>query len=197
MNRALALASAISVLLLMSLALFAQYQVNRQIYGNAGPSPASVRYAPQYLGATATAMPSSVLLPSEVRNAYVRSGALPSDIRMGYNAIGPLAPGGAIAYIPKNPPIPRSPPPGPTGNAVNPMLAPTPVPSAGTFVTPSVTGMSGSGSIRYDGAFGASPPVSGFAPSMAGGIPTPFSDPIGGGTLPGAEPLNASIHYNR
>jgi hypothetical protein len=40
---------------------------------------------------------------SELRNAYVRSGALPSDIRMGYAAVGPLSPSGPLAYIPPAP----------------------------------------------------------------------------------------------
>src|SRR3954467_12527764 len=86
-----------------AITLLAQYQVNRQIYGSGGASTGSVRYAPQYLGQQATGPSSTRLLPSEIRHAYVVSGALPSDIRMGQNRVGPLSPTGAIAYIPQAP----------------------------------------------------------------------------------------------
>ena len=65
-------------------------QVNTALYG--GGVPASVRYA----GAQNSSNP----LPSEWKYAAWKSGALPSDIRMGYNAIGPMAQGGPMAYIP-------------------------------------------------------------------------------------------------
>jgi hypothetical protein len=69
-------------------------QISRQV--NVGlqgtPMTGSVRYAP-----------TSVAMPSEVRNAYWQSGALPSDIRMGYASLGPLTPGGAMDYIPPKP----------------------------------------------------------------------------------------------
>src|SRR3954471_18225535 len=91
-SRRVALAFAVGA---TAINLFAQYQVNRQKYGSAGTSMSgSVRYAPQYLGGAATAPGTANLLPSEVRNAYVRSGQLPSNIKMAYNAIGPLTPTG-------------------------------------------------------------------------------------------------------
>jgi hypothetical protein len=45
----------------------------------------------------------SYQLPSQNRYAAFKSGALPSELKMNYNAIGPLAPGGAMAYIPPAP----------------------------------------------------------------------------------------------
>ncbi|HTL30375.1 MAG TPA: hypothetical protein VL282_14185, partial [Tepidisphaeraceae bacterium] len=66
-------------------------QVNRAIYS--GGPPQSIKYS-GYRN-------SSVAMPSEVRHAYWKSGALPSDIRMGYAALGPMAPGGPLAYIPQ------------------------------------------------------------------------------------------------
>src|SRR4051794_31490928 len=63
-------------------------QINAEIYGNGAVN--SVRYS----------SPSSVAMNSEVRHAYWKSGALPSDLRAGYSSIGPMAPGGAMAYIP-------------------------------------------------------------------------------------------------
>jgi len=65
-------------------------QVNTALYG--GGVPASVRYA----NAGNTSRP----MASELRYAYVKSGALPSDIRMGYAQLGPLNPSGPMAYIP-------------------------------------------------------------------------------------------------
>ena len=64
------------------LVALAQYQVNRSvgqpIYGGGGGGGGSVRYG--YVSPVAPR--SSNLLPSEVRNSYYRSGALPSEIRM-------------------------------------------------------------------------------------------------------------------
>ena len=64
-------------------------QVNTALYG--GGVPASVKYA----NAGSTSMP----MQSEVRYAYWKSGALPSDIRMGYAELGPMTPAGPMAYI--------------------------------------------------------------------------------------------------
>jgi hypothetical protein len=69
-------------------------RVNTQVYG-AGPSN-SVRYA-QQRGTYST--PTN----SEWRHAYWKSGALPSDVRMGYAALGPMNPSGPMAYIPPKP----------------------------------------------------------------------------------------------
>jgi hypothetical protein len=89
-----------SVVLVAAVAL-GQWQVNNQVgrvnnrvggelYGN-NTNMGSVRYA---------AMTQTSLLPSEARYATWRSGALPSEIRMNALATGPLAPNGAISYIP-------------------------------------------------------------------------------------------------
>jgi hypothetical protein len=69
-------------------------QANTQVYG-AGPSN-SVRYA-QQRGTYSQPM------NSEWRHAYWKSGALPSDVRMGYAALGPMNPSGPMAYIPPKP----------------------------------------------------------------------------------------------
>ena len=47
------------------------------------------------------------LLPSEVRFAEIRSGALPSELRMNEAAIGPLAPQGPLAFIPRETAVQR------------------------------------------------------------------------------------------
>src|SRR5438046_3775493 len=86
-------------------------QVNTALYG--GGVPASVRYA----NASSTSTP----MASELRYAYVKSGALPSDIRMGYAALGPITPGGPMAYIPPSTPSylpqPATAPPSALGSA--------------------------------------------------------------------------------
>jgi hypothetical protein len=92
----------------------AQYQVNRQIYGG---GVGSVRYAPP------TARYQTAALPSQVRMDVRASGAMPSEIRANYLQTGPLAPSGAIAYVPPPRPITRS-APGPQGNYLNTQVAP-------------------------------------------------------------------------
>lgn len=89
-----------------------QRQVNTALYATGSKS--SVRYAKD-LG-------TSVAMPSELRYAYVRSGALPSEIRMNVARIGPLSPGGPLSYIPDSTPsyMPqrnKQPPPSPMGSA--------------------------------------------------------------------------------
>jgi hypothetical protein len=102
---------ALLALLFAAACAVAQWQVNPQVgqvnnrvggemYGNMG----SVRYATQ----------TSNLLPSEARYATWRSGALPSEVRMNARAVGPLAPSGAIAYVPGPSPLQqayKTPPP--------------------------------------------------------------------------------------
>lgn len=103
---------ALFALLLACACAVAQWQVNPQVggqvnrrvggemYGNMG----SVKYAPYQTN----------VLPSEARYATWRSGALPSEIRMNAAAVGPLAPNGAIAYIPGPSPVQqayKTPPP--------------------------------------------------------------------------------------
>jgi hypothetical protein len=94
---------ALVALLLAGACALAQWQVNPQVggrvnnrvggemYGNMG----SVKYAPYQTN----------VLPSEARYATWRSGALPSEIRMNASAVGPLAPNGAIAYVPGPSPV--------------------------------------------------------------------------------------------
>jgi hypothetical protein len=69
-------------------------QVNNALYG--GGTSGSMRYSwgPSYTTKYSQA------LPSEVRYAQIKSGALPSEIRMNAAAIGPMAPQGPIAYVP-------------------------------------------------------------------------------------------------
>ena len=69
-------------------------QVNTQVYG--GGVSGSVRYAQQR---ERYSQPTN----SEWRHAYWKSGALPSDVRMGYAALGPMNPSGPMAYIPQQP----------------------------------------------------------------------------------------------
>jgi hypothetical protein len=86
--------------LLLPALLLAQYQVNTQVYrgGAQSYSPGAVKYSTSLMANNA-----SYQLPSQVRYAAFKSGALPSELKMNYNAIGPLAPSGAMAYIPPAP----------------------------------------------------------------------------------------------
>jgi hypothetical protein len=86
--------------LILPALLVAQYQVNRQVYrgGAQSYSPGAVKYSTSLMANNA-----AVALPSQVRYAAFTSGALPSELKMNYNAIGPLAPSGAMAYIPPAP----------------------------------------------------------------------------------------------
>ncbi|MBC8105172.1 MAG: hypothetical protein H7Z14_01165 [Anaerolineae bacterium] len=117
---------------------FGQYAVNRQVGqpvygGSGGGGGGSVRYG--YVAPVA--YKTSTLLPSEVRNNYYRSGAMPSDIRMNYRAAGPLAAGGAAAYIPGGSPVVIRAGSAPQGNMVNPM-GPRPPAQAGLPIAPSI-----------------------------------------------------------
>lgn len=76
--------------------LVAQWQVNTQVYRGGAPSTGSLRYGN-------TIQTQSVALPSQVRYAAWSSGATPSSMKMEYNRVGPLAPSGAIAYVPPAP----------------------------------------------------------------------------------------------
>jgi len=115
---------------------------------------------------------SSVPMDSELRHAYWQSGAMPSDIRMGYAALGPLTPGGPISYIP--------PPPSYTAK---PVAATPPALGASAYGT--------AGTIRY------SAPAPGLAISgqrampAVGGAARVSSGPINAG------PINNSVRYSR
>ena len=153
-----------------ALLVLAQYQVNRQVHaGSYGPSPGSVRYAPQYLGPTSYAPGSTRMLPSEVRNYYSRSGATPSQIRTGYAAIGPSAPGGQASYLQPAPTYGRQ--AGPAGNRVNPMVASNSAASAG--------------SIRYANSVPANVGLSAGVASP-GFTPSVYQAPISMSASPGA-----------
>ena len=66
-------------------------QINPELYGHGTTN--SIKYAPI----------SSRPTDSEVRNAYWRSGATPSEVAMGAARLGPLDAGGPMAYIPPPP----------------------------------------------------------------------------------------------
>jgi hypothetical protein len=101
-------------------------RVGRELYGN-NDSSGLFHYTHQVL-----------LLPSEVRYAIERSGAMPSEIRFRADQVGPLAPYGIGSYIPAEsefqravhakPPILFGPAYGPQPQA--PAPPPGPVPSA-------------------------------------------------------------------
>src|SRR4051794_10421378 len=85
---------ALAALALAGAVAWSQYRVNARVnnrvggemYGNMG----SVKYQAYQTN----------VLPSEARYATWKSGALPSEIAMNARAMGPLAPGGSIAYVP-------------------------------------------------------------------------------------------------
>jgi len=153
-------------------------QVNNQVNRQTGPvyqQNASIHYT------------TSTPLPSEVRNAYVRSGALPSEIRMNYGALGPMHPGGPLAYIPEKP----------IGS--KPAYTPPPAAGAGAFSTGQRNTFSG-GSVHY-----ASP-----APAPSTHIvrhqpiqprsytPSPITPrPISSGPISGGPMNQGSIRYAR
>ncbi|HEY7089375.1 MAG TPA: hypothetical protein VH518_14860 [Tepidisphaeraceae bacterium] len=87
---------------LLAPALLAQWQVNNQVYRGGAANTGSMRYGLQAQN-TMPIQSAYTMLPSQVRYATWKSGALPSEVRMQANAIGPLAPSGSIAYIPPKP----------------------------------------------------------------------------------------------
>jgi hypothetical protein len=70
-------------------------QVNTELYGN------HTTQAPLY-------GPQIQPLPSETRMAIQRSGALPSEILINSQAVGPLSPHGAMDYIPDQSPVQKA-----------------------------------------------------------------------------------------
>jgi hypothetical protein len=89
-------------LLLVAPVSLAQYQVGNRVGGelngnNEGEgNPA--RFHPYQTG----------YLPSEARNAIIRSGALPSEITQNRFEIGPLSPNGIIDYVPRQSALQRA-----------------------------------------------------------------------------------------
>jgi hypothetical protein len=145
-------------------------QVNTALYG--GGVPASVRYSG--VGST------SVAMGSEVRYAAWSSGALPSDVRMGYANLGPMHPAGPLAYIP--PPAPSYTP--------KPQTAPPPAIGGAAYTN---------ASIRYSAPTGAAGSTYVAPRSVA---PAPVASPL---VSPGpinsgpinSGPINGSVRYGR
>jgi hypothetical protein len=112
-------------------------RVGRELYGNNESS--SAFYYPRQV----------LLLPSEIRYAIERSGALPSEIRVQADQVGPLAPYGVGSYIPAQsalqravrakPPILFGPAYGPQPQPPAPPTGPVPsaqVPPGGGYTHP-------------------------------------------------------------
>jgi hypothetical protein len=78
-------------------------QVNTELRPSS-QSSASIRYAQD----RAYSRP----MNSEFRHAYWKSGALPSDVKMGYNIMGPMA-ADPLSYIPAKPSYAQKPAPTP------------------------------------------------------------------------------------
>jgi hypothetical protein len=148
----------VAVALLVSLLgafVLAQWQVNTQV-GQVNNRVGGELYGNNTIGTVRySAQSQTTLLPSEARYATWRSGALPSEVRMNALAVGPLAPNGAISYIPR---------PSPLQSAMK-----TPQPALYTnnydFVKPkdqllpTSPGYAASNTIRYSPAAAAAPPV--------------------------------------
>jgi hypothetical protein len=153
------------IILALSAALLAQQQVNTQVQTQVNPElngrgmTNSVRYSN---------VPTSYALPSEVRYAYWKSGALPSEIQMNAAAIGPMAPGGPIAYVPPPPSYQTKPA--------------TPIPAPQTFSTGATIRYSAPSNSYTPPAYSSSAAV---APSMVS------QGPINAG------PINTSVRYGR
>jgi hypothetical protein len=86
-------------------AVLAQYRVDTRVGGGNPPvnrnlySPSAMgglaNQSVRYAGAAQTSMP----MRSEMRYEYRRVGALPSDIRMAQNAVGPAGPSSPMPYV--------------------------------------------------------------------------------------------------
>jgi hypothetical protein len=168
----------------------AQWQVNNRVgqvnnrvggelYGNMG----SVRYAPYQ----------TTVLPSEARYATWRSGALPSEVAMQARAVGPLAPNGAIAYVPGPSPLQQA-MKTPQPQLYNPAYGIQNQPiDAQLKPQPGYTG-----SIRYASAGGkidpAAMPIPAMTPTAARPLPTgqPVSAQLPSAQLPTGQ-VNASV----
>jgi hypothetical protein len=140
-------------------------QVNTALYG--GGVPASVRYS----GVGSTSVP----MGSEVRYAAWSSGALPSDVRMGYANLGPMHPAGPLAYIP--PPAPSYLP--------KPQTAPPSAVGGAAYTN---------ASIRYSAPAGA-PGGAYVGPKSV--TPAPVSSPLVSSGPINSGPINGSVRYGR
>ena len=166
------------VLVTVGISALAQHRVNTQIYGNTGPS---VRFSKANYSAQ------SQLLPSENRNLYYRSGALPSQVRMNYRATGPLAPQGFAAYVPQSGPQYRVGSVGTNLNYVNTQVAPggATIGRAPSYVA--------NGSLKYSPARAAFPTPSsssGFPVNSATLFPSVQSSASSMNSIGGSSPIN-------
>ncbi|MEI8194961.1 MAG: hypothetical protein WCI73_03535 [Phycisphaerae bacterium] len=96
---------AVMILLLAPSGARGQWQVNYQINTQISPNP------PAYQGSTLYGHQNPIqnpLLPSQQRYEIMQSGWLPSELRMGATAAGPLAPGGVTGYLPAGSPLTRA-----------------------------------------------------------------------------------------
>ena len=165
-------------------------QVNTALYG--GGVPASVRYAS--VGST------SVAMRSEVRYAAWSSGALPSDIRMGYASLGPLNPAGPLAYIPPAKPSylpsPSTATPAAAGssafsNTAIRYASRAPGSASSTYVAPVSAGARPMGSQSMTGGPINAGPINAGPINTAVGAPAPINPAINRG------PINAgAIRYS-
>ena len=166
----------------LSLLLLAQYQVNpmvnntpnRAVYG--GVQSGSVKYAgvnPSVAARTSQPM------HSEFRHAYYKSGATPSSLRMGYNAMGPMAEGGPTAYLNYKP------------DYLKPKSSALPAPSGSAAYAPT-------GSVRYNQSTPARAPALSTPPPLNAliGAPKPVSPSLTHTPVP-AVPLSStgSVKY--
>jgi hypothetical protein len=84
------------LLLLRAVAQYRPYASNQ-----VNPRVNSALYSTASSGSIRYGLSSSQPMASELRHAYWQSGALPSDVRMNYAAMGPLA--DRFSYIPSTP----------------------------------------------------------------------------------------------
>jgi hypothetical protein len=104
-----------TVVAIGSLGLLAQVQVNPAVNTRANqPLYPAGTTGSLHNSTAALSARTSVAMQSEVRNAYWRSGSMPSDFKAGYAALGPRPEGGAIRYVNYKPsyvtPIKSAPP---------------------------------------------------------------------------------------
>ena len=164
---------------LVPILVLAQYRVNNQIYGNSGPvrAPGTIQI-PSATYAT----------PSQTRMAIHASGATPSQLKTEYNRIGPLAPNGAIAYVPPAVNPYTKPAQISSGNFISTQgvrSAPTGAAAAPSYAAPTNpygTGQA-SGSIRYTPAA---------MPSYSSPV-TSWSSIQSNSSISGAQPMSGSI----
>lgn len=137
----------------------AQWQVNPAANNRVGPiysTSGSVRYAgvnPQIAARTSKPM------WSETRYEYARTGSTPTEFRAGRSAVGPMAPGGAIAYINYKPSYLSNSKPGPTAAPMG-AAAYTPMGSV-RYASTAAPVSSTLSSAKLDALIGAPKPASG------------------------------------